>query len=110
MKLTEREYQIQYWQLKRFSEAHGLKVKTLGNDKLHDYAGMNDEAADEFGMPFPRRTVATQPESWERKYKDLKHELVERRLMEKGWKYFPAHKRALEAEEEDNTSLNRLVS
>jgi hypothetical protein len=110
MRLTEREYQSMYFQLKRLAEAHDINVETMMSNRLHDYAGMNDEAAETFGMPFPKRTVATCPESWERKYKDLKHELIERRLMAKGMKYFPAHKIALKVEDEDDTSLNRLIS
>ncbi len=77
----------------------GLKIRPAKKGELKDYAGMNDKAAKAMGHPLPAKTII-----WDDKlpvkdqYQTVKHELHERRDMSHGMKYWPAHGRALEAE------------
>lgn len=78
----------------------GIQVQQVGSRRLKDYAGMNDEAAKAMGFPLaPRTVLVNKSMSAKDKAETLKHERVERGLMGKGMKYWPAHKRALKCED-----------
>jgi len=90
-----------YSQLKKYCKSKKIKVKEVGAKVLHDYSGMNDEAARKIGFKKlkDKTVLLDRYAKSDRKYKDLKHELVEMRLMEtKHMPYWKAHKRALKAE------------
>jgi hypothetical protein len=90
-----------YSQLRNYCKANKIKVKEVGSKVLHDFGGMNDEAAKKFGFRKmkDKSILLDRYAKSDRKYRDLKHELVEMRLMEtKRMPYWKAHKRALIAE------------
>jgi len=79
--------------LLRLAKEHGIKVNFNKGKWLHDYAGMNSEAAKAFGYP---NTVDGEVEidstlPLKRQCENLQHELNELGLMEDGWEYWPAH-------------------
>ena len=89
--------------LLRLCKSNGIKVVFLGNKVLHDYAGMNPEAAKL--MDFTRimeerknQIELDKNQDQETQYRNLKHELNEWYRMLKGWKYGPAHLDSLKAE------------
>ncbi len=90
-----------YSELRKYCRSRGIRVKEVGAKLLHDYSGMNDEAAKKLGFRKmkDKSVYLDRYANSERKYKDLKHELVEMRLMEnKRYPYWKAHKVALKAE------------
>ncbi|MFA5049285.1 MAG: hypothetical protein WC516_09740 [Patescibacteria group bacterium] len=90
-----------YSQLRNYCKANKIKVKEVGSKVLHDFGGMNDEAAKKFGFRKmkDKSILLDRYAKSDRKYRDLKHELVEMRLMEtKRMPYWSAHKRALKSE------------
>ena len=90
-----------YSQLRKYCKGKGIKVKEVGAKILHDYSGMNDEAAKKFGFRKmkDKSVYLDRYATSDRKYRDLKHELVEMHLMEtKKMPYWKAHKRALKSE------------
>ena len=90
-----------YSQLRNYCKAKKIKVKEVGAKQLFDYSAMNDEAAKKLGFrKLKDKTILMDRYAKsDRKYRDLKHELVEMRLMEtKHMPYWDAHKRALKAE------------
>jgi len=102
MKQTPRS---KYLSLLSKCKQKGYKVKLVGNSVLKDYAGMNDEAAKKIkfkmnGRNLKDKTILLDKKmSVKRKFKDLKHEVVEMNLMEKKkMPYWNAHLRALKAE------------
>ena len=92
--------------LVKYAKKQGIAVKFVDSKILKDYAGMNPEAAEAMGFPDydgDKRTKEilidrTLPE--ETQTRNLKHELVEMRLMQKGMKYWEAHEIALDKEKE----------
>jgi hypothetical protein len=82
-----------------YCKKHGLIVKLVGNDKLHDYAAMNPCAARSIGFPIPKNEIwLDKTPGLERRVHNLKHELIERNLMLEGESYWKAHCHALERE------------
>jgi hypothetical protein len=91
---------LHYKQLVEHAHDCGLKVRKVSSKRILDYAGMNPDAAKVFGYTnirkkeilidknLPHHTVL----------RNLRHELIEKELMDKGKKYFPAHKLALKRE------------
>ena len=70
-----------------------------GNRELHDYAGMNPEAANVMGWPDKDKAILVdehQPQKIE--VKDVVHEVVEVEEMKQGETYHDAHLDALKAE------------
>lgn len=85
----ERDFEI----LKKRAEAQGFKIKLVSSKTLGDYEAMNPEAAKVFGRKQPGNMIEIeQGLPPEKKYRDLNHELIERRLMAGGMKYWPAHR------------------
>lgn len=92
--------------LVKYAKKQGIAVKFVDSKILKDYAGMNPEAAEAMGFPDydgDKQTKEilidrTLPE--ETQTRNLKHELVEMRLMQKGMKYWEAHEIALGKERE----------
>lgn len=77
------------------------KVRKVGKNVLKDYQGMNREAAKAFGFtPLPKKDeVLVSKDLKGKEFREtVKHEVVEQELMEKGSKYWPAHKQALKEE------------
>ena len=87
-------------ELVKYAESKGYKVEFVGKDELHDYAGMNFEAAKVMGYEDiehnefkidRNETEGVQAET-------LRHEIIEKNLMKAGLKYYPAHVIALKLE------------
>ena len=85
-------------------EEEGHPVHFVTPKVLHDYGGMNYEAAKEMGFPWPKGfskkgyliSATSCPRT---QCKDLHHEHMEFTLMtDKGLEYWPAHLKALKAE------------
>ena len=77
----------------------GAPVEMKGNKELHDYAGMNPEAAKVMGWPDKDKAILVdehQPQKTE--VKDVVHEVVEVEEMKQGESYHDAHLDALKAE------------
>jgi hypothetical protein len=90
-----------YSQLKNYCKSKKIKVKEVPTSRLKDFCAMNDEAARKMGYPKmkDRSVIIDKNVKSDTKYKTLKHELVEMRLMEnKRYPYWKAHKIALKAE------------
>jgi hypothetical protein len=87
-------------QLLQYCKDNGIKVTFTDSKVLKDYAAMNPEAAAHLGFPKIRNNEIeidkTLPEGTQ--IKNLKHELIEWRLMESDLDYWPAHLIALKAE------------
>lgn len=104
--MHELDYAELYLLLKKEAESQGLHIKLVGNSVLHDYAGMNPEAAKAMGKSQPANEIEIEAGvSYIKKYSELNHELIERNLMTKGWHYWPAHVYALEHERDISTHL-----
>ena len=83
----------------------GFNVEFVGDDVLHDYAGMNPEAAKSMGFklpdgsPMPDDVIyLDKKDTATHQTQTLRHELYELGLMRKGMVYFDAHKEALKHE------------
>jgi hypothetical protein len=90
-----------YSQLRKYCKAKKIKVKEVPASRVKDFAAMNYDAAKAFGFPRIKKNeiIIDRTSKSDRKYRDLKHELVEKNLMErKHLKYWQAHCRALKAE------------
>jgi len=77
----------------------GAPVEMKGNRELHDYAGMNPEAAKVMGWPDKDKAILVdehQPQKTE--VKNVVHEVVEVEEMKQGETYHDAHLDALKAE------------
>ncbi len=78
------------------------KVTYVPQKILHDYSGMNYHAAKAMGFrPCPKRNEIFVSKSLTGGSREevTKHEMVEDTLMGRGYKYFPAHLRALKEQE-----------
>jgi len=74
-------------------------VELKGNRELHDYAGMNPEAARVMGWPDKDKAIELDKNQDEGvQVKNLVHETVEQEHMKKGMSYHDAHVQALKAE------------
>ena len=78
----------------------GITVKLVSPKRIKDFAGMHDKVAKVFGYPKmkPKTIEIDRTLSIKTKVRTLKHEMVERRLMANGKKYWPSHKVALKKE------------
>jgi hypothetical protein len=95
------------------AKENGIKVKFVSSKKLLDFAAINWMTAKLFGVPnFPDKTV------WiDKKFRmkgrtlaytefvNLRHELYEAILLQKGMTYWVAHRKSLLFEGELNTEL-----
>jgi hypothetical protein len=90
----------EFTELKKECEEEGLIIKEVPRESLKDFAGMNEYVAPIFGYPrVPPKTILIDKSLPSKtKLRTLKHEIVERRLMAKGMKYWPAHVVSLRAE------------
>lgn len=87
--------------------ANNNDFRVVFNSKvLKDYAGMNPEAARDIGFPDIDKDESTQEIiidnslPLETQVANLKHELVEVKLMRSGMQYWQAHELALKSEKE----------
>ena len=89
-----------FTELTKQCKEKGIKVKLVPRSKLKDYSGINDRAAKVFGYPKmkPKTIEIDKTLSSNTKLRTLRHELVERKLMSKGNKYWKSHKIALRHE------------
>lgn len=92
----------EFAKLIQYAEKNGYTVKFVDSRTLHDYAGMNADAAKDISFTNIEANEIeldrTLPEDTQ--YKNLKHELTEKKLMDSGIVYWKAHLQALKAEEE----------
>lgn len=94
----------EFKELLKYCKGNGIKVVFTDSKILRDYGAMNPEAAKAMGFPDIDGNKKTKeilidktlPE--ETQIQNLKHELIEMRLMENGMEYWPAHLIALKAE------------
>jgi hypothetical protein len=91
--------------LVQYAESNGFKV-VFDSKVLKDYAGMNPEAARAIGFPdidkdeSTREIIIDNSLPLETQVANLKHELVEYKLMKQGMQYWQAHELALKSEKE----------
>ena len=86
-------YRDMYLNLKTRIEQKGFTVKAVGEKTLYDYAGMNPEAAKDFGYKIGSKEFHIDSNmDWEGKYKTLLHEWQEYQMMKDGKSYWEAHK------------------
>jgi hypothetical protein len=83
-----------------YAHRKGFAVSFVGSKVLHDYAGMNPEAAKVMGYVDiqGKEIQIDKHQPLETQKRNLRHELVERGLMKAGEKYYPAHLTALKIE------------
>jgi hypothetical protein len=76
------------------------KVKYVGDEVLHDYAGMNHRAGKAMGFKDCKKDEILIDKNFhgKKRAETIRHELVEVEEMRKGKDYFPAHKIALREE------------
>lgn len=105
MALTKREqeYKQLLENLVEDLKSQGITVKFVSDRQLKDYAAMNYEAAKDFGYDKkheigPKEYHVSKNISYEKQYKDLKHEIYEQGYMEKGDSYWDAHCKSLAKE------------
>ena len=88
----------------QYSKDNGIEVVFTDSEVLRDYAAMNPEAAKAMGFPDVDNNTETKEilidktVSETEQVKNLKHELIEMRLMQEGLEYWPAHETALRDE------------
>lgn len=93
-------------QLLKYCKDNDIKVVFTDSEILKDYGAMNPEAAKAMGFPDIDNNLETKeilidetlPE--ETQIQNLKHELIEFKLMKNGMEYWPSHKIALVMEKE----------
>jgi hypothetical protein len=79
----------------------GLKVKVVPPSIIHDYAGMNPEAAKDFGYPIPSDEIQIAEGMTEKdNFETIQHELDEYETMKKGSPYWKAHLKALDTQDD----------
>jgi len=96
----------EFTKLLKYCENNGLKIVFTDSRVLKDYSAMNPEAAKVMGFPDIDNNPKTKeilidktlPE--ETQINNLKHELIEMRLMNNGMEYWPAHEIALSEEKQ----------
>lgn len=90
--------------LQQYATDNGITVVFTDSAVLKDYAAMNPEAARAMGFPDIDNKLETKeilvdktvPEK--EQVKNLKHELIEMKLMKEGLEYWPSHEIALRDE------------
>lgn len=87
-------------ELIKYAESKNYKVEFVGKEELHDYAGMNPEAAKAMGYEDIEHNELQldKYQDEETQAVNLRHEIIEKNLMKAGLKYFPAHVTALKLE------------
>lgn len=91
--------------LVRYSQDNDIKVVFTDSKVLKDYAAMNPEAARAMGFPDIDNKLETKEILIDKELpvgtqvKNLKHELIEMRLMREGMQYWNAHSIALRDED-----------
>lgn len=96
----------EFKKLLKYCEDNDIKVVFTDSEILKDYAAQNPEAARVMGFPDIDNNPTTQeieidktqPEAIQ--FQNLKHELIEMRLMRSGMQYWPSHEIALKKEHE----------
>ena len=89
----------QWVALVAYAHQHGLTVKLVPCEQVHDYAAMNPEAGKVMGVPISKNEIwIDRSLSKAEQVRDLRHELVEINLMKEGKKYWDAHCLALKRE------------
>ena len=100
-KLGRTNYRERFERLAEQARQMGYRVVFVKPRVLHDYAGMNPEAARVMGYPMPANEIRIEEGmGWRGSYETLRHELREMGLMKGGMKYYPAHVMALRYEHE----------
>ena len=100
-KLGRTNYRERFERLAEQARQMGYRVVFVKPRVLHDYAGMNPEAARVMGYPMPANEIRIEEGmGWKDSYETLRHELREMGLMRGGMKYYPAHVIALRYENE----------
>ena len=95
----EAMYRNKYLNLVAKLHQKGYQVKLVDSRSLRDYAGMNPEAAKDFGKSFEPNTYEIDGGlNWEKKYTTLVHEINEHQSMKNGDPYWKAHCKALRDE------------
>ena len=95
------EYELGLRQLIEVCRRKGISVEFVGDELLHDYIGMNSEAARAMGFPMPDNTIYVDKNLRDQtKYETLRHEVIEMDLMREGKNYWPSHLVALKRERE----------
>jgi len=90
----------EYCKVYEVSDRKGKKVyvyKPVSTRIMEGYAGMNPEAAKVFHFtpkPKPNEILIDRTLKGEWKIRTIKHELIEKGLMDKGWPYWKAHEYA----------------
>lgn len=108
--MAEIMYPELYDALVKEAESQGFHVKEVSEKKLRDYEAMNPEAAKALGYKMPAHEIEIQRDlTFQKKYRDLNHELLERTLMAKGWTYWEAHIYALDHERDISSHLFRMT-
>jgi hypothetical protein len=103
MTRREQEYKQLLENLIDELKSQGITVKFVSDSQLKDYAAMNYEAAKDFGYDKKHEINAKEYHvsknmSFEKQYKDLKHEIYEQEHMENGDSYWDAHCKSLAEE------------
>ena len=94
-------YHAEYDALLAYCKNHGITVRLVGENELHDYAAMNEMAAKRIGFPCKKNEILLDKNpDMARRVRNLRHELVERNLMMEGKTYWDAHVISLKREKQ----------
>jgi hypothetical protein len=96
METRDRQYNI----LAKIAKAQGYDIKFVPDKKVHDFEAMNPASAKVIGYPIASQHTIEIQEGLpiEKQYQDLNHEMIERKRVATGEKYWPAHLYALKHE------------
>lgn len=91
-----------------YCSKNNIKVTFSDSRTLHDYAGMNPQAAKAIGFKNidSNEIILDRNQTEDIQYKNLVHELTEKHLMDQGSKYWPAHVKALKTEKHSPPKFN----
>lgn len=89
--------------LVEYANSKGFQVNFVTDGELNDYAGMNPQAADVMGYEDIEHDELKIDGNLDldTQVNNLRHEIIEKDLMKKGMKYYPAHVIALKLEKYD---------
>ena len=79
----------------------GTEIIRKPTKYMHGYIAMNYDTAKKLGFPWPYKKGAVVVDKHEHGLhlvKDVVHEKTEKHYEDMGWKYWPAHKKACDAE------------